>query len=472
MAELVEKDLVVLGGGPGGYAAAFLAADKGMNVTLVDALERPGGTCLHMGCIPSKTLLHVAKLVNEIREAGSWGVQVAAPKIDLDILRTRNAKIIETLSKNLQDLCKRRKVEFLRGRGAFLDSHTVQVGNDAQRKFKHCIVATGSVPIKPKLFEIDSPRVMDSTAALKLEEVPASLLIIGGGYIGLELGCVYAALGSAVTVVEMTDGLLPGVDRDLVRPLQQRLEKQFQKIHLNTKVAGLTVTSKGVRATLEGAEVQDKEPEFGRVLVAVGRRPSSQGIGLDKTKVELDAKGFIKVDRNMRTSEQHILAIGDVAGEPMLAHKAAYEGKIAVEGLAGEPATWDAQAVPAVVFTDPEIAWCGLTETQAREQKKEANVLRFPWAASGRAATLGRPEGLTKLLTEAGTDRLLGVGIVGYGAGELISEGVLAIEMGASARDLALTIHPHPTMSETYLEAAESAFGPTTHIYKVRTSKP
>lgn len=472
MAELAEKDLVVLGGGPGGYAAAFLAADKGMNVTLIDALERPGGTCLHMGCIPSKTLLHVARLIGEIKEAGAWGVQVPAPKIDLATLRARNSKIVETLSKNLLDLCKRRKVEFLRGRGAFVDSSTIQVGDDAQRKFKHCIIATGSTPIKPALFNLDSPRVMDSTAALKLEEVPASLLVVGGGYIGLELGCVYSALGSAVTVVELTDGLLPGVDRDLVRPLQQRLEKQFHKIYLNTKVAGLVATSNGVRAKLEGADVQDKEPEFGRVLVAVGRRPTSGGLGLEKTKVEVDAKGFIKVDRHMRTTENHILAIGDVAGEPMLAHKASYEGKIAVEGLAGEPAEWDAQAVPAVVFTDPEIAWCGLTEAQAKQQKKEVNVLRFPWAASGRAATLGRQEGLTKLITEPGSDRLLGVGIVGSGAGELISEGVLAIEMGAGARDLALTIHPHPTMSETYPEAAESAFGPTTHIYKVKSPKP
>ena len=468
MADIVEKQLVVLGGGPGGYAAAFLAADRGMDVAMIDARERLGGTCLHVGCIPSKSLLHIAKLLGEIKEASAWGVELPPPKIDLAALRGQAAKVIDTLSKNLVELSKRRKVELLRSQGVFIDAHTIQTADGAIRKFKNCIIATGSLPAMPAMFNIDSPRVMDSTGALKLEELPAALLVVGGGYIGLELGCVYAALGSKVTVVELTDGLLPGCDRDLVRPLQQRLEHQFHKIYLNTKVTKLTATSKGVKATLEGADVQEKDPEFGRVLVAVGRRPNSQGIGLEKTKVEVDAKGFIKVDRKMRTTVDHILAIGDVAGEPMLAHKASFEGKIAVEALLGEPAAWDVQAVPAVVFTDPEIAWCGLTETQAKQQNKEINVLRFPWAASGRAATLGRQEGLTKLLVEPGNNRILGVGIVGFGAGELISEGVVAVEMGANARDLSLCIHPHPTLSETMMEAAESAFGPTTHIYKVR----
>jgi dihydrolipoamide dehydrogenase len=318
------------------------------------------------------------------------------------------------------------------------------------------------------MFNVDSPRVMDSTGALKLEEVPPAFLIVGGGYIGLELGCVYAALGSKVTVVELTDGLLPGCDRDLVRPLQQRLEHQFAKIHLNTKVAKLTPTANGVKATLEGAEITDKEPEFGRVLVAVGRSPNTKNIGLDKAGIEIDGKGFIKINNQMKTSAEGVYAIGDAAGEPMLAHKAAFEGKLAVEVIHGEPEVWDARAIPAVVFTDPEIAWCGLTETQARQQGKEFSVLRFPWAASGRAATLGRQEGLTKILVEPGTERVLGVGMVGYGAGELISEGVLAVEMAATARDLSMSIHPHPTLSETIMEAAESAFGPTTHIYKPR----
>jgi dihydrolipoamide dehydrogenase len=468
MSESTETELIVLGGGPGGYAAAFLAADKGMQVTLIDASERPGGTCLHVGCIPSKALLHVAKLVNEVKEAATWGVQYSEPKIDIKTLRAQTTKVTETLSKNLVELCKRRKVELIRSKGVFVDNKTLELSDGTNRKFKNCIIATGSLPAKPPLFNIDSPRIMDSTGALKLEEVPPAMLVVGGGYIGLELGCVYAALGSKVTVVELTDGLLPGCDRDLVRPLQQRLEHQFHKIHLNTKVTKLTPTANGVKATLEGAEITDKEPEFGRVLVAVGRQPNTRNIGLDKAGVEVDAKGFIKVNAQMKTSVAGIYAIGDVAGEPMLAHKASFEGKLATEVIHGEPAVWDVRAIPAVVFTDPEIAWCGLTETQAKQQGKEISVLRFPWAASGRAATLGRQEGITKLLVEPGTERILGVGMVGYGAGELISEGVVAVEMAATARDLSMSIHPHPTLSETLMEAAESAFGPTTHIYKVR----
>jgi dihydrolipoamide dehydrogenase len=468
MAEAVESELIVLGGGPGGYTAAFLAADQGMQVTLIDASERPGGTCLHVGCIPSKALLHVAKLVNEAKEAAAWGVQFAEPRVDIKALRAQTTKVTETLSKNLVELCKRRKVELIRARGVFTGGKTIELADGTKRSFKNCIIATGSLPAKPPLFNIESPRIMDSTGALKLEEVPEALLVVGGGYIGLELGCVYAALGSKVTVVELTDGLLPGCDRDLVRPLQQRLEHHFHKIHLNTKVTKLTPTAKGVKATLEGAEITDQEPEFGRVLVAVGRSPNTRNIGLDKAGVELDGKGFIKVDKQMKTSAEGIYAIGDAAGEPMLAHKASFEGKLAVEVIHGEPEVWDVRAIPAVIFTDPEIAWCGLTETQAKQQGKEISVLRFPWAASGRAATLGRQEGLTKIVVEPGTERVLGVGIVGYGAGELISEGVLAVEMGATARDLSMSIHPHPTLSETIMEAAESAFGPTTHIYKVR----
>jgi dihydrolipoamide dehydrogenase len=309
---------------------------------------------------------------------------------------------------------------------------------------------------------------MDSTAALRLEEVPPALLIVGGGYIGLELGCVYAALGSRVTVVELTDGLLPGVDRDLVRPLQSRLEGQFQKIYLGTKVTKLAESADGIRVTLEGPEVNEREPIFGRALVAVGRRPNSRGLGLENSKVQLDDKGFICVNEQRRTTDENIYAIGDVAGEPMLAHKAMHEGKVAVEAIAGEAAAFDSRAIPAVVFTDPEIAWCGLTETEAKRQGRDVKVVRFPWAASGRAATLARTEGLTKLVTEPETERILGVGIVGAGAGELIAEGVLAVEMAASARDLALTIHPHPTLSETVGEAAESLYGPTTHIFRPR----
>jgi dihydrolipoamide dehydrogenase len=468
MPESAETELVILGAGPGGYAAAFLAADKGMQVTLIDALEKPGGTCLYVGCIPSKALLHAAKLITEAREAAAWGIHFAPPKIDLAAVRAQEEKIVETLGKNLVELGKRRKVEYVRARATFADSQTLRLDNGASRRFKHCVIAVGSSPIVPPSLNVESPRVMDSTAALRLEEVPSSLLIVGGGYIGLELGCVYAALGSQVTVVELTEGLLPGVDRDLVRPLQSRLEGQFHKIYLGTKVTKLAETPDGVRVTLEGDEVSEREPVFGRVLVAVGRRPNSRGLGLENTKVQLDDKGFIRVNEQRRTTEENIYAIGDVAGEPMLAHKATHEGKVAVEAIAGEPVAFDSRAIPAVVFTDPEIAWCGLTENEAKRQRREVKVVRFPWGASGRAATLGRTEGLTKLVTEPETERILGVGIVGDGAGELIAEGVLAVEMAASARDLALTIHPHPTLSETVGEAAESLYGPTTHLFRTR----
>jgi dihydrolipoamide dehydrogenase len=468
MPESSETELIVLGAGPGGYAAAFLAADKGMQVTLIDALDKPGGTCLYVGCIPSKALLHAAKLITDAREAAAWGIHFAQPKIDLDALRAQETKIVETLGKNLVELSKRRKVEYVKARATFAASHTLRLDNGSSRRFKHCVIAVGSSPVLPPSLKIESSHVMDSTAALQLKDVPPSLLVVGGGYIGLELGCVYAPLGSQVTVVELTDGLLPGVDRDLVRPLQSRLEGQFQKIHLGTKVTKLAETPDGVRATLEGPEVSEREPVFARVLVAVGRRPNSRGLGLENTKVQLDDKGFIRVDEQRRTTDENIYAIGDVAGEPMLAHKATHEGKVAVEAIAGEPAAFDSRAIPAVVFTDPEIAWCGLSETEAKRQGREIKVVRFPWGASGRAATLARTEGLTKLVTEPETERILGVGIVGAGAGELIAEGVLAVEMAASARDLALTIHPHPTLSETIGEAAESLYGPTTHLFRPR----
>jgi dihydrolipoamide dehydrogenase len=466
MAEVAESELVVIGAGPGGYAAAFLAADKGMKVTLIDAAERPGGACLHVGCIPSKALLHAAKLITDARDAKACGVHFAPPRIDVAGVRGYWMKVVDTLAKNLTELVKRRKVEFIHARAGFADSQTLQLDNGTRRRFQHCILALGSSPTRLPNLSLDSPRVMDSTGALRLEEMPASLLVVGGGYIGLELGSVYAALGSRVTVVELTDGLLPGVDRDLVRPLHARLVSHFDKIYLGTKVTKLAEVKDGIRVSLEGEEVTEKEPIFARVLVAVGRRPNSQGLGLENTRVQLDEKGFIRVDEQRRTTDERIFAIGDVAGEPMLAHKASHEGKVAVEAIAGEPAVFDPLAIPAVVFTDPEIAWCGLTETEAKRQKQEIHVARFPWLASGRAATLGRTDGLTKILTEPETDRVLGVGIVGEGAGELIAEGVLAVEMAASARDLALIIHPHPTLTETVGEAAESLYGSTTHLLR------
>jgi dihydrolipoamide dehydrogenase len=338
-------------------------------------------------------------------------------------------------------------------------------GSSEKLAFGKAIIATGSAPVMPPIFAIGDPRVMDSTGALDLPDVPPRLLVVGGGYIGLEMGSVYAALGSKVTVVEMTPGLLPGADRDLVRPLKARLDKTFEAIHLNTKVAKLSAAKAGITAELEGEGVEPKQT-FDRVLVAVGRRPNSRDLGLEKTKVELDPKGFIKVDPERRTGDPNIFAIGDVAGEPMLAHKATREAHVAIEVLAGEPAAFDNLAIPAVVFTDPEVAWCGLTETEAKNTNREVKVARFPWAASGRAQTISRTEGLTKLLFDPKTERVLGVGIVGAGAGELIAEGVLAVEMAAVARDVAETIHAHPTLSETLMEAAEAAFGQATHIYR------
>lgn len=464
-----SAEVVVIGGGPGGYPAAFDAADRGMKVTLVNDEAIPGGVCLHRGCIPSKALLHVAKLIHEAEEAGQWGLTYAKPELSLDQLRNFKSSVVGKLTGGVAELCKLRGVKLIQARATFLDSSTLQLkkpdGSTQKLAFKTAIVATGSSPVMPPIFAIGDPRVMDSTGALDLPDVPERLLVVGGGYIGLEMGSVYAALGSKVTVVEMTPGLLPGADRDLVRPLKARLDKTFAAIHLNTKVAKLTAAKEGITAQLEGEGVEPKQT-FDRVLVAVGRRPNSRDLGLEKTKVEVDQKGFIKVDAQRRTADPNIWAIGDVAGEPMLAHKATREAHVAIEALAGEPAAFDNLAIPAVVFTDPEVAWCGLTETEAKNSNREVKVARFPWAASGRAQTLSRTEGVTKILFDPKTERVLGVGIVGVGAGELIAEGVLAVEMAAVARDVAETIHAHPTLSETLMEAAETAFGQATHIYR------
>lgn len=466
-AENGRVQLLVLGGGPGGYPAAFTAADQGFDVTLVDEEEKPGGVCLYRGCIPSKALLHVAKLIRETQEAAAWGVTFGKPQIDLDKLREFKNGVVGKLVGGVAELCKARKIKYVSARGTFLDSNTLQLsnGDPGRIKFEHAIVATGSSPVVPSLFDIGDPRVMDSTGALDLPDIPERLLVVGGGYIGLEMGCVYAALGSRVTVVEMTSGLLPGADRDLVRPLKKRLDEGFEAIYLDTKVTGLKAKDEGIEATLEGEGVEPAQM-FDRVLVSVGRRPNSGNLGLETTQVELTERGFIKIDKQQRTTDRNILAIGDVAGEPMLAHKATREAHVAVEALAGEPAEFDSIAIPAVVFTDPEVAWCGLTETEAKAAGRDVKVARFPWGASGRAVTLARTEGLTKLLFDPETERLLGMGIVGAGAGELIAEGVLAVEMGVAARDLAESIHAHPTLSETIMESAETVFGQATHIYR------
>ena len=470
MAEAPTKtQLVVLGGGPGGYPAAFEAADHGMEVVLVDAGDRPGGVCLNRGCIPSKALLHVAKLMREAEEAEHWGLTFTQPQVDLDKLRDFKSGVVHKLTGGIQQLCKARGVTLVQARGTFLDSSTLSLehpdGSTSQLQFEKAIVAVGSVPAMPKFFDIGDERVMDSTGALSLPDVPGRLLVVGGGYIGLEMGTVYSALGSDVTVVEMTDGLLPGADRDLVKPLQTRLEKFFANIHLNTRVDALEAGDAGITAKLSGEGVPESL-EFDRVLISIGRRPSGHGIGLENTRAVVTDRGYVEVDRSMRTADPAILAIGDVAGEPMLAHKATREAKVAVETLLGEPAEFDNIAIPAVVFTDPEIAWCGLTEAEAEQRGIAVNVVRFPWAASGRAQTIDRTEGLTKILFDPETERVLGVGIVGTGAGELIGEGVLAVETAAVARDLSETIHAHPTLSETIMESGEGAYAQATHIYR------
>jgi dihydrolipoamide dehydrogenase len=462
-----EAQLVVVGGGPAGYAAAFLAADLGMKVTMIDAAERPGGVCLHVGCIPSKALLHLARVITEAREIESCGIRFAKPEIDLNALRTWKDRVVQTLANGILELCKRRGVQLIRAMARFEDSHTLTLDppNPAKMRFQHAILATGSRPATVPGLDLKSPRVMDSTAALRLETIPKTLLVIGGGYIGLELGTAYAALGSQVTLVELTDGLLPGVDRDLVKPLHKQLQRTFRAIHLKTKVAKMAEKQDGIQVTLQG-DVPEKEQVFERVLVSVGRRPNTDGLGLENTKVEKDSRGFIRVDERRRTADESIYAVGDIAGEPMLAHKATREAKVAVECVAGKQAAFDSRAIPAVVFTDPEIAWCGLTESEAQQQGRTIRVATFPWAASGRAVSLGRTEGHTKLVIDSDSDRVLGVGIVGVGAGELIAECVLAIEMGAVASDLAMTIHPHPTLSETIYEAAEVHLGHATHLFR------
>lgn len=464
-----QTQLVVLGGGPGGYPAAFEAADHGMDVVLVDQDPEPGGVCLNRGCIPSKALLHVAKLINESHEAADWGVTFGEPQVDLDKLRNFKGRVVSQLVGGVRQLCKARGVSLVQARGEFESSTKLKLthpdGSTSSLSFEHCIIAVGSRPAMPGIFDIGDERVMDSTGALDLPDVPGRLLVIGGGYIGLEMGSVYAALGSKVTVVEMLPNILAGADRDLVNPLKKRLDAQFAAIHTDTKVLGLKATDAGIVAEFEGDGIESPQT-FDRVLVSVGRIPNGKGIGLENTKAVVTDRGFIEVNGQRQTADPHLWAIGDVAGEPMLAHKATREAKVAVEALLGEPAEFDNAAIPAVVFTDPELAWCGLTESEAKQQGRDVKVVRFPWAASGRAQTLARTEGLTKLIFDPETDRVLGMGIVGAGAGELIAEGVLAVETAAVARDVAESIHAHPTLSETIMEASEAAYGQATHVYR------
>ena len=483
----MQTQLAVIGAGPGGYVAAFRAADMGMAVTLVDEAPKPGGVCLYRGCMPSKALLHAARVISEAREAERWGITFGEPAIDPQRLRAWKDEVVAKLTGGLAFLAKQRGVTCVQGRAAFSDASTLIVtgpeGSASTLGFEHAIIATGSRPARPGALGLDDPRVLDSTGALEIERIPSSLLVVGGGYIGLELGTVYAALGAAVTIVEMTGSLLPGVDADLVRVLARRMNSIATAVHLNTTVRGLAPAADGIEVTLAaragsdpkagaagsgGSDQRQWTERFDRVLVAVGRTPNSEIEGLERTRVERDDRGFVRVDAQRRTAEPAIFAIGDVAGEPMLAHKAFAEADVAVETIAGRSAGFAPRAIPAVVFTDPEVAWCGLTETQARSDGREVRVARFPWGASGRALTLDRPEGVTKLVIDPGTEHVLGVGIAGVGAGELIAEGVLAVEQRVRASELAQAIHPHPTLSETIGEAAETFFGRSAHIHRPR----
>jgi len=475
----MQTQLVVIGGGPGGYAAAFLAADEGMDVVLVEAEGRLGGTCLIRGCIPSKALLHVARVLSETAELEhDWGVSFGTPQIELDKLRARKNRVIDTLTGGLDGLAKQRKVTVIKARAKFANSTTIELeGTDAsipeggKVTFEHAIIATGSVPAMPGAFNLGSDRVMDSTGALNLVDIPEKMLIIGGGYIGLEMGTVYANLGAEVSVVELQKGLLMGADRDLVRPLERNLKTLFQdRIHLDTKVGSLALDGDKVQVTFEGPAKFGTEA-YDRVLVSVGRWPNTKNLGLENTAVQTDDKGFVIHDDSLRTNEPNIFVIGDAAGEPMLAHKANHEGRHAVEVIQGHATTFDRRTIPAVVFTDPEIAWTGYTVDEAKAAGIPHEVVKYPWAASGRAQALGRTEGLTKWLVDPESEQVIGCGIVGPGAGELIAEAALAIEMGAEVRDITETIHAHPTLSETMMNAGEVFYGTATEIYKPKRKK-
>jgi len=466
----LHAEVLVLGAGPGGYTAAFRAADLGKKVVLVERYPTLGGVCLNVGCIPSKALLHAARVIADAEEMGAFGVEFGAPKTNLDKLRGWKDSVVGKLTKGLTMLAKARKVTVVEGKGRFASPHTLEVETKEGRQvvsFDHCIIAAGSQSARIPNFPYDDPRLMDSTGALELKDVPKRILIIGGGIIGLEMATVYDALGSRVTVVEFMDRLIPGADPDIVKPLARRIEKRYEKILLKTKVAKIEATPSGLKASFESADggAGPAPDTFDRVLLAVGRRPNGKDIGAEKAGVNVNDRGWIPVDRQMRTNVGHIFAIGDIVGEPMLAHKATHEGKLAAEVIAGmSHHSWEARTIPSVAYTDPEVAWMGLSEPEAKEQGVEYDKAVFPWAASGRALGMGREEGLTKVLYEKGSKRILGAGIVGVNAGELIAETVLALEMGADAEDIGLTIHPHPTLSETVFFSAEMAEGSITDM--------
>lgn len=462
-----HADLVVLGAGPGGYTAAFRAADLGKKVVLIERYAALGGVCLNVGCIPSKALLHVAKVITEAEETEHQGVVFGKPTIEVDKLRTWKDSVISKLTKGLTALAKQRKVEVIHGIGKFISSHLIQVETASGIKsvsFEHCIIAAGSSVTRIPGFPYDDPRLIDSTGALNLADIPKRMLIIGGGIIGLEMATVYDALGSSVSVVELMDQLIPGADADLVKPLHRRIQKRYEAIYLKTRVTRIESRDEGLRVTFAGEK--SLEPQtYDRVLLAVGRRPNGRDIGAENAGIHVNERGFISVDERLRTNVSHIFGIGDIVGEPMLAHKATHEGKLVAEIIAGHKATFDARTIPSVAYTDPEIAWMGLTETEAKKQGIDYERASFPWAASGRAIAMGREEGMTKLLLDKNTRRILGAGMVGVNAGELIAEAVLALEMGADMQDIGLTIHPHPTLSETIFFASEIAEGSITDLY-------
>lgn len=462
-----DCDLLVLGSGPGGYTAAFRAADLGLDVVLVERYPDLGGVCLNVGCIPSKALLHVGRVIDEARHFGKHGVKFSGPEIDLDALRGFKDGTVKKLTGGLVAISKKRKVRVVQGLGAFLDANTLGVENDSGKekiRFRQAIIAAGSRVMKIDGIPWDDERVMDSTAALELAEIPDKLLVIGGGIIGTEMACIYRALGSRVTVVELMDQLMPGTDRDLVKPLHKHLESLGVEIHLKTRVVKIDAAKNGFKARLEGEDAAAGR-DYDRILVAVGRKPNGDSIGADAAGVEVDEKGFVKVDGELRTSRENIFAIGDVIGHPLLAHKASYEGKVAAEVAAGKKRVADARAIPSVAYTDPEVAWVGLTESEAKKRGLEFGIGKFPWAASGRALGMDRPEGFTKLVFDKKSGRLIGAGIVGAHAGDLIAELALAIEMGCDAADIGMTVHPHPTLSESIMMAAEVFEGTITDLY-------
>jgi dihydrolipoamide dehydrogenase len=470
--EPIETEILVLGAGPGGYTAAFYAADKGKKVILVEQNPRLGGICLNTGCIPSKALLHATEIMRQVKDSAARGIDLGQATVDIDKLRAWKESILEKLGQGIRGLAQKRGVQVIHGRGHFEDSQTLRVETAEGQKFvtyDKVIIAVGSKPAMPSAFDLGNKRVMTSMEALEIPDIPTDLLIVGGGYIGMELGTVYATLGSNVVVLEALPSILTGVDADLARPVNRAAQKLFKEIRVNTKVLKMATVGKQIKVTME-IDKQQREEIFDRVLVSVGRVANYSDLGLENTAVTKDDKGFIKCNSQQQTDDPAIYAIGDVSGGILLAHRAARQGRIAVDAMLGETSAFEDIVIPAVVYTDPEVAWCGLTETEAKAKGIEIKVAKFLWGASGRALTLDRPDGLTKLIIEPETERILGVGIVGVGAGELISEGVLAVEMGATARDIADCVHPHPTLSETLMEAAEVFYGTATHTLPRRES--